>query len=64
MKGATANSKNSWIDNTLLSGPDLMNGPRPWVVPQIARTAITIAEVLTPVVPKRKADHNINGTRK
>jgi hypothetical protein len=56
MKGATVKNRNSCKDDTLMSNRDSTNGPRPWAVPQSARIAIAIAEVLTPVDPKRKAD--------
>jgi hypothetical protein len=62
MKGAATKSRNTCIDGTLLADSDPMKGPRPWTAPQIARKATAIATLLTPVVPKRKADQSKKGT--
>jgi hypothetical protein len=58
MKGVAASNKNICSDITLLSDSDPVKGPRPWTAPQIDRKATKIIDVLIPINPKRKADHN------
>ncbi len=62
MNGAAVNNRYSCNDGTLPidSGPTA--GPRPCTAPQIARKATAIMMLLTPVDPKRNADHSKNGT--
>jgi len=62
-EGTVVASKNNCTSVTLAIGFVSLKGPSRWTSPQIAIMAMIVAEVLTPVDPKRRAAQSKNGTR-
>ena len=62
MKDAAPQRRKSCNENKSLTGESPWNTPALWSSPRMEKKLRMSIAVLIPVIPKRKADHSMNGT--